>query len=123
MGKKGNKSIQDVIDSTKAIGAPLEVISNAEIFRRYGLTYTDEFIGVVDSDAGILEATNAVAALHKIIKARGGVIIDSTKVTDIVPGATVTLKTATSSFSAKKVVLVPGGWAGPMFTKLGLNVR
>ena len=122
VGKKGNKSIQDVIDSSKAIGAPVEVISNTEIQRRYGLTYTDEFIGVVDSDAGILEATKAVAALHTLIKAWGGVILDSTKVVDIVPGATVTVKTATTSFTARKVVLVPGGWAGPMFAKLGLDV-
>ena len=69
---------------------------------------------------------------------RGGVLLENSKVTEIVPGPTVTLVTADKVIQADRVILAPGaavdacmhawaemvagGWAGPMFSKLGLEV-
>ncbi len=97
-----------------------------------GLTYDSKYVGVVDTDAGLLEATKAVDAIQVCLKqlifcwssiilllsntyktqrlflARGGVIIDNSKVLQIVPGAIVQVVTASDVYRAPKVVLVPG---------------
>eukprot|EP00042_Codosiga_hollandica_P036388 m.277804 g.277804 ORF g.277804 m.277804 type:complete len:384 (+) comp54880_c0_seq1:1785-2936(+) len=121
VGKRENPRIQGIIKFAREVGAPIELIDSAEILKRYGLKYSNDYIGIVDKDAGVLEANKAVAALQSVFERRGGVIRDQCKVQEVVPGDIVTLKTPKQNYRAKTVVLTPGSWASPLFASLGVK--
>ena len=52
----------------------------------------------------------------------GGVIKDYHKVTDIVPGEVVTVKTNKGTFKGRKVVITAGPWGPAIVKKLGIDL-
>ena len=60
--------------------------------------------------------------LQKFFVKGGGVIKDYHKVTEIIPGDMVTVKTNKGSFEARKVIITAGPWGPAMVKRLGVDL-
>jgi len=88
------------------------------------LTFDDSVTGVVDPEAGVILADKALAAVLGLAKREGVKVRDGCEVVELESkGSLVKVVTDIGEeISCKSVVLTPGPWAGPMLTRLGLNL-
>ena len=52
----------------------------------------------------------------------GGVFLDETPVTEIIPGQVITLRTPKGIFRTRKLVITAGAWAPDVLRPLGLEL-
>ena len=52
----------------------------------------------------------------------GGVLLDEHRVTEIIPGHEVTVRTTKATFRTKKLVITAGSWTGNLLKTLGLEI-
>uniref|UniRef100_A0A673WYQ7 Pipecolic acid and sarcosine oxidase n=1 Tax=Salmo trutta TaxID=8032 RepID=A0A673WYQ7_SALTR len=71
---------------------------------------------LIDTTAWVLYANWALRAVQ------GGVIKDGDQVTDIQPGSTVTVTTATEVYRAESLVITAGPWANTLMAYTGLQI-
>ena len=60
--------------------------------------------------------------MQKFFVKGGGTIKDYHKVTEIIPGDMVTVKTNKGSFEARKVIITAGPWGPAIVKKLGIDL-
>ena len=60
--------------------------------------------------------------LQKFFVKGGGMIKDYHKVTEIIPGDIVTVKTNKGSFEARKVIITAGPWGPALVKRLGIDL-
>uniref|UniRef100_H3CHB8 Pipecolic acid oxidase n=1 Tax=Tetraodon nigroviridis TaxID=99883 RepID=H3CHB8_TETNG len=77
---------------------------------------------LVDVGAGILYADRALKTARDLFQKLGGVIRDNEEVTDIQPGAVVTVRTAARVYRARSVVVTVGAWAAKLLARTGLQL-
>uniref|UniRef100_A0AAZ3SK64 FAD dependent oxidoreductase domain-containing protein n=1 Tax=Oncorhynchus tshawytscha TaxID=74940 RepID=A0AAZ3SK64_ONCTS len=65
---------------------------------------------LIDTTAGVLYANRALRAVQRVFQSEGGVIKDGYQVTDIQPGSTVPVMTATEVYRAESQVITAGPW-------------
>ncbi|XP_071193411.1 peroxisomal sarcosine oxidase-like [Salvelinus alpinus] len=58
----------------------------------------------------------------RVFQSEGGVIKDGDQVTDIQPGSTVTVTTATEVYRAESLVITAGSWANTLMAYTGLQI-
>lgn len=94
--------------ATKAGAARFRPLSAGEIARRTGspVSYT----GIVEDQAGTVHPAKLARGLRDLAIARGIAVHERSSVLDILPGQVVTLRTATGSVRADKVVLAANAW-------------
>eukprot|EP00048_Salpingoeca_helianthica_P014833 m.223779 g.223779 ORF g.223779 m.223779 type:complete len:381 (+) comp16324_c0_seq1:1101-2243(+) len=120
--KKGSSAYDQVKANVDRHGVKHQILSAQQIKEKYGVTYDSEYFGLLEEDAGILRATDATNAFHKLLLKHGGVIQDGEQVQAVVPGPRVTVRTSQGVYRALKVVLCPGAWLQPILRPLGLEV-
>lgn len=76
----------------------------------------------IEYNAGTLRADKALGCLRAQIRQFGGQIHDEEKVTNIVPGRVVTVKTNKRTYQTKHLVITPGAWISQLLEPLGLNI-
>jgi len=88
------------------------------------LTFDESVTGVVDPEAGVILADKALAAVLGLAKREGVKVRDGCEVVELESkGSLVKVVTDIGEeISCKSIVLTPGPWAGPMLTRLGLNL-
>ena len=59
---------------------------------------------------------------QQLFVAAGGELLDEHKVTEIVPGQVVTVRTAKGSFRTKKLVITVGPWAPKLLKTIGVEL-
>ena len=52
----------------------------------------------------------------------GGVLLDEHRVTEIIPGHEVTVRTTKATFRTNKLVITAGSWAADLLKTLGLEI-
>ncbi|XP_059145759.1 peroxisomal sarcosine oxidase-like [Physella acuta] len=124
MRQPGSRGLQEVANSLRAHNVPHEVLTPADVRRRFPvINGGDNCGGIWDPSGGILRADRALRAFQTVFKDHGGVIRDGEKVCSITPGgATVTVMTSRSVYTASSVVIAAGAWAGPLCASLGLHL-
>ncbi|KAL0174464.1 hypothetical protein M9458_030432, partial [Cirrhinus mrigala] len=58
----------------------------------------------------------------RLFQSSGGVIKDGEKVTDIAPGAVVTVTTGSGVYRGRSLVITAGPWANTLLTHTGLQL-
>jgi len=88
------------------------------------LNFSEPVTGVVDPEAGVIMADKALAAVLALAKREGVKVMDGKEVVDLVDEHTWVRVTtdAGEKFTCKSIVLTPGPWAGPILTRLGLQL-
>lgn len=101
-----------------------EYIDAAEIRVRYPQFHvSNNTLGIVQEDAGIVQADWAIDAMATCAKKHGAVIRDKTPVISLNlrdDGADVV--TEDKTYSCKKLVITAGAWIGPMLGRLGVEL-
>ncbi|XP_059145758.1 peroxisomal sarcosine oxidase-like, partial [Physella acuta] len=122
--QQGSHGLERVAHSLRAHNVPHEVLTPADVKRRFPvINGGDNCGGIWDPSGGILRADRALRAFQTVFKDHGGVIRDGEKVCSITPGgATVTVMTSRSVYTASSVVIAAGAWAGPLCASLGLQL-
>jgi sarcosine oxidase len=120
----GHRSLENRIASLKQERVPHEFIDANEIRLRYPqFKITDDTVGIVQNDAGIVRADRAVKVMAQMVQNHGGVVrekqtVKSIDITD--HGATVT--TDADTYTCSKLIVASGAWAMPICSKLGLTL-
>ncbi len=101
-----------------------EVIANDELKRRFPqFNIKDDIQGLWQPDAGILSPDQCVPGIAKLAQKNGATIKEHAKVVRIEENSdSITVHTETESYTCKKLVVTPGGWAEPVLRLLGVEL-
>lgn len=105
-------------------GMPHEWLTPAEVSARFPQFRLDEhMMGLYQPDGGALHASRCVVAAARMALAHGATIQTGARVTGIeAHNDSVTVRTADESFSAARLVISAGSWAGPLLRGIGLEL-
>ncbi|KAH9525461.1 hypothetical protein Btru_001480 [Bulinus truncatus] len=119
----GSKTLSNVSTSLKAHSVTHEILSPADLKRRFPhIKGGDSCAGVWDPSGGLLRADRALSAYQTVFKQLGGVIRDEEPVIKVTPGDVVHVETSRTVYSASGLVIAAGAWAGRFCTSLGLSL-
>ncbi|KAF7655085.1 hypothetical protein LDENG_00060970 [Lucifuga dentata] len=123
MALEDSQAYQNVKNTLQRNQVPI-VILTRENFNQHipHVNLSDGDGALVDTTAGVLYADRALRAAQEQFQKLGGVIKDGQKVTDIKPGAVVTVSTSTDIYRAKSVVITAGAWANTLLAQTGLQL-
>ncbi|XRB11200.1 sarcosine oxidase [Pseudoscourfieldia marina] len=130
MGPRGSKDMDAIISSAKAVGVDVDVYHDAKALARRcpGVVLPNEYVAVVNGDAGYVHATKAVAMFHTLAGSKGAVIRDRCRVERVAPVAAPTSGVEvvysfvdseaagplTNVVRARCVCVCAGAWSGEM---------
>ena len=123
-----NQSLADCIASCKAAGVAHEVLSARDVKQRFTpFNLPNDWIGLWQPDAGVLNATLAVATLVGMAAQAGVTVLAHATVDAITPLADGALLRVTqggqaTQISAAKVVIAGGAWMNQLATPLGCTL-
>lgn len=103
-------------------GLPVESLSVAEMRRRYpALQFGDEYVGVLERDAGFLRVEDCVIAYAEEARRLGADLRPNTPVVSWQATPTgVRVRTEGQEYAAERLVITAGAWAGRVLADLGL---
>ncbi|XP_041348131.1 peroxisomal sarcosine oxidase-like [Gigantopelta aegis] len=123
IGDSGGKFLTEIADSMSRAKASYQMLTKSEFKASYPMMkYPSTFTGVLDHDGGILRADKALQAFQSEFTRHGGELIDGCRVTRIIPGSTVTVKTPNATFRGQKVIVTAGPWTSSVMNPLGLHL-
>jgi sarcosine oxidase len=115
--------VRQIAAALQQNGAACEMLDAREIRRRYPQwRLPDHAIGVFSPDGGWISASKAVRAMLEQTVARGGTVCDNEPVVEIVPGAEVTVRTATAKYTAPRLVIAAGAWINHLLGALNISL-
>jgi len=111
-------------DTLREADVPCEWLDAEETAQRFPQFRLDEnMMGLYQADGGILAASRCVLSAARMALKHGATLQTGARVTTIEPGTdSVTVRTATESFSAARLVISAGSWAGPLLRQLDLEL-
>ena len=120
----GNAALQQLVASSAEHGVAHAQLSPAEVAARFpAFRLPPDYTAVWQADAGVLNATKAVAMFQSLAARRGAVLRDRTPalaVTHVADG--VRVDTPRGALHADKVVLACGAWTSKVLSGLGVDV-
>ncbi len=122
MGAPGSPLITGSLLSCRQHNIPHELLNAAQITSRFRqFAVPDWMRGVWQKDAGILAVERCILAFRLAAKNAGAMLHEEEEVLSIDPqNSGVTVRTRKGSYSAAKVVVCAGSWAGKMLADLKL---
>jgi monomeric sarcosine oxidase len=123
-GHTDDASLTDTRRSLEAMAIAHEVLPAAEANRRFPqYHFTDEMSIIYQADSGMLRTSSAVKTHAQLAQKHGATLREREPVQaiDVSPDS-VTVTTAQASYSAAKLVVTAGAWAGQLLQQTGLNI-
>ncbi|XP_022244870.1 peroxisomal sarcosine oxidase-like [Limulus polyphemus] len=98
-----------------------EVLESQTFERKFPmLKYQNNHSVFFDKSGGVILADRALRAVQTLFKQAGGILLDSSPVVNIWPGAIATVVTNKGSFRASSVVVCAGSWTNKVLHHLEL---
>lgn len=123
-GQAGEKTLLDTLNSVRLSGISHEWLSADEANRRFPQFHFDDDMNVLyQSDSGMLKADLCVQTHLRLAGKYGATLIEKVPVTkiDIHPHS-VTVYTPNMTYTAGRLVITAGAWAGRLLAETGVNV-
>ncbi|XP_066296884.1 peroxisomal sarcosine oxidase-like isoform X2 [Branchiostoma lanceolatum] len=122
VGPGSSEQLAQTEQSLAGAGSEFERLSSDDLKLRFpNLSFPADYRAVLDPEAGVLKADKALRCLQDLFVKYGGRIHDEEKVMRIDPGDVVTIHTSKSTYKTRKLLLLPGPWAGKLLGPLGLQ--
>ncbi|MCS7070815.1 MAG: FAD-dependent oxidoreductase, partial [Anaerolinea sp.] len=124
-GVPGTEAMFDgMIATLRAEGIDHELLTPDEAHRRFPQFHFDDDMTVLyQTDTGILRASRCVQAHVRLAQAHGAVVLENTRVDAIHPTADgVRVRAGEKTYSAARLIVTAGGWAGPLLRTLDLDL-
>jgi sarcosine oxidase len=125
IGRADSGLIAGVCRSADEHRLPIESLSASELRDRYPMfTFSGAEVGVLERSAGFLYVDECVAAHVAEARRLGAVVHDNEEaVSWEVRGDTVTVQTLKDRYTAARLVVTAGPWAGRLLGQLGVALR
>jgi sarcosine oxidase len=125
VGHSGGELVAGVLRSAAEHGLPVERLGPAEIRRRFPMfRFDDEHVGVLEHSAGFLYVDDCVRAHAEEARKLGAVIRDGDPALSWkAERGGVTVETAAGRYSAGRLVITAGPWAGRLLGELGARLQ
>ncbi|XP_003417053.1 peroxisomal sarcosine oxidase [Loxodonta africana] len=123
LGRKEDPEFQTIQTTLSRQAVEHQRLPSEEVKQRFPnirLTRGEE--GLLDKSGGVLYADKALKALQDAVRQLGGIVRDGEKVTEIIPGLPVTVKTTSGSYQASSVVITAGPWTNRLLGPLGIQL-
>lgn len=117
IGPEGGRAIRNGTSATQAAGVKVTRFTVEELRERYPqhANLGDNYVGLLDHEAGYVRAEHAMIATVAQARAVGGTLFEGTKVLDVVEdGDGVLVRTADRDFRVGQVILAGGAWMSKM---------
>jgi len=123
-GPPDEESLIDTGIAMTASGIEYETLSSAEASKRFPqFRFPDDWLILYQEETGMMAATRCVLAHVRLAKQHGAAVIDNSPVVNLtIRPDSVEVHTRTDSYTAAKLVIATGAWAGAMFETLDLNL-
>jgi sarcosine oxidase len=117
--------VPGVLTAARQHGLDVEQLSASQIATRWpAFRVPEEIVGVYEPRAGFLHVEECVRAHLVAAQEAGAELRVGVEVLDWMPdGAGVVVNTTAGPFSAAKLVVTAGAWAGQLLKSLGLNLQ
>ncbi|XP_013889206.1 peroxisomal sarcosine oxidase, partial [Austrofundulus limnaeus] len=123
MGPEDSESYQMVKKTLQKNKVPTVVLNQRNFQQHIPNVRLAEGDGaLVETTAGVLYADRVLRTVQEQFKKLGGVIRDNEEVTDIKPGAVVTVSTSAGVYGAQSVVITAGPWTNRLLAHTGLQL-
>jgi sarcosine oxidase/L-pipecolate oxidase len=125
----GNKEMESLITSCRALGIKHERLTEADVRQRFPeVDLPQGYDAVYSSEGGMVNAAKALATFQSVAREHGAVLMDRTKVNSLAMdksakdqtggGELLRIETDNGTLLAHRVVLCPGPWAAALFQRL-----
>lgn len=124
IGPEDGRAILNVRKAAEYAGVDVTQLTIHELREQHPqhANLEDDYIGVMDHEAGFVRAEESIVAAAAAGKARGGRLYERTAVTDVVDdGDGVIVRTAARDFRVGQVILSSGAWMTQMQDVVPLN--
>ena len=124
VGRREGELIAGVRESAERHGLPVEDLDPAGLRRRFpAFRFGDEYVGVLERSAGFLYVDDCVQAQAAEARRLGAVIRDGEAVVSWkAEGGGVVVETTAGRYTAARLVVTAGPWAGRMLADLGARL-
>lgn len=116
-------NLKKVADNLKSSGITGEFLTSQELKDKYNLDFPSSFVGLFEKTGGVLLASKCLRAIQDQFVKFGGILRDNERVTEIIPGDIIQVKTTKGTYKAERVILTPGPWASSLLKPLGLDLN
>jgi sarcosine oxidase len=122
VGRPGTDMIEGPIESARVHSLPYELLAPADVVRRFpGFRLTDDLVAVYEPGAGFLRPEECIGAFLDLAARRGTAIHHEEPVLRWrAEGTGVRVETARRAYTASRLVITPGPWAGALLADLNL---
>jgi sarcosine oxidase len=123
-GLPAEASLQDSIESLRISGIPYEILQPREAERRFKqFRFDDDMLILYQPESGLLAPSKCVRAHVRLAEKHGATIRAHTPVTDMtIHGDSVEVVTAGETYSAGRLIVSAGAWAGRLLETTGLRL-
>lgn len=125
LGRPASAMVSGALASARQHNLPYERLTPAEVNARFpGFTLPEDFIGVFEPNAGILDPEACVGAHLDLAAKHGATLRHEEPVTSWTPLPDgVRVETATGQYVASGLVIAAGPWAGEQLAELALPLE
>ncbi|MCE7737294.1 MAG: N-methyl-L-tryptophan oxidase [Candidatus Heimdallarchaeota archaeon] len=127
-GDQDNEQVKSVEDACKSVGLNYEKMDSIQLRERYPiLNIPDNYTGIYQPDAGIINATKAVSMFQELAKQNGVTLIDNFKVKHInVTDSNIEIVFNSDNYTCDKLIITAGAWINSILglfdKKIQLNI-
>ncbi|XP_070334874.1 peroxisomal sarcosine oxidase isoform X2 [Odocoileus virginianus] len=123
LGMKENPELKITQATLSRQGVEHQCLSSEELKQRFpNIRLARGEVGLLEASGGVLYANKALRALQDAIQQLGGIVHDGEKVVEIKPGLPVMVKTTSSSYQAKSLIITAGPWTNRLLRPLGAEL-
>jgi sarcosine oxidase len=124
IGRPDGELIAGVRQSAEQHRLPVEALDAAELRRRYpAFRFSDDYVGLVEHSAGFLYVDDCVRAHAEEARKLGAMIRDGEPVVSWkADSGGVIVETTMERYTADRLVVTAGPWAGRMLGEIGANL-
>jgi monomeric sarcosine oxidase len=123
-GHAGTATLSDVKNTLQRTGIPHEILDATEGNARWPQFRFEPGMEIIyQADAGIVAASKTVRALIRLAQQHGANTLFDTPVLRVIPHAkSVEVHTTAGVFTAARLIIAAGSWAGVVLANLGLRL-
>lgn len=123
LGMKENPELKTIQATLSRHGVEHQYLPSEELKQRFpNIQLARGEVGLLDKSGGVLYADKALRVLQDAIRQLGGIVHDGEKVMEIKPGLPVVVKTTSSSYQARSLIITAGPWTNRLLRPLGLEL-
>ena len=127
IGQKDSTAIWKLIESCKSNKLQYEILTPSKAMEMFpGLQLPEDYIAVLQEDAGVLHATKSVMMMQNLAKSEGAQFYENEEVVDIIPLSSKCVKVQTNkgkTIIADKVVVTAGAWTKKLLERASRDMQ